>query len=203
SPDPNPLTIVTHENEHLEYKRRYRAAKVNYGGIATTCRTVRDLLDLLGVDPADVLVQATTADDAEVLERCIRRINPDVAVKTVNRSLSGESAIVVTHLGACACNPNKNARQTVPSDPTMNVALTRATAFHIIIGNATCIQQNTKFEADMGVGDQGKWDTETCGPWVRGFLQHVIANNQFVRYPASKEDMQFFVEPELDSKLFA
>ncbi|KAI7135491.1 hypothetical protein KC352_g30585, partial [Hortaea werneckii] len=32
SPDPNPLTIVTHENEHLEYKRRYRAAKVNYGG---------------------------------------------------------------------------------------------------------------------------------------------------------------------------
>ncbi|KAI7089781.1 hypothetical protein KC356_g2137 [Hortaea werneckii] len=203
SPDPNPRTIVTHENEHLEYKRRYRAAKVNYGGIATTCRTVRDLLDLLKVDPADILVQATTADDAEALERCIRRINPDVAVKTVNKFLRGESTIVVTHLGACACSPDKDARQNVPSNPTMNVALTRATAFHIIIGNAACIQKNIKLQVDMGVGDQGKWGIETCGPWVRGFLQHIIENDQIVRYPANEEDKQLFVDPELVSRLSA
>lgn len=202
SPDLHPQSIVTHENEHLEYIRRYRAAKVNYGGIATTCRTVRDLLDLLDVDSADVLVQATTADDAEVLERCIRQINPDVAVRTVNKSLSGESAIVVTHLGACACNPNKDARQNVPSNPTMNVALTRATAFHIIIGNAACIQRNINFQRDMGVGDQGNWGAETCGPWVRGFLRHVTENNQLVRYPANEEDRRLFVEPELGSKVF-
>ncbi|KAI7492187.1 hypothetical protein KC357_g1341 [Hortaea werneckii] len=203
SPDPNPLTIVTHENEHFEYKRRYRATNVNYGGIATTCRTVRDLVDLLKVGPADILVQATIADDAEVLERCISRINPDIAVKTVNKALRGEAAIVVTHLGACACNANKHARQTVPSNPTMNVALTRATSFHIIIGNAACVQKNIEVHADMGVGDQGKWGIETCGPWVRRFLSHVIENNQLVRYSANEEDIRLFMEPELDSKSFA
>ncbi|GAB1728593.1 hypothetical protein NU195Hw_g1395t1 [Hortaea werneckii] len=202
SPDLNHPIIVTHENEHLKYIRPCRAPKVNYGGIATTCRIVRDLLDLLKVDAADILVQATTADDAEVLERCIRLINPDVAVNTVNKCLRGESAIVLTHLGACACNPNRNARQNVPSNPTMNVALTRAAVFHIIIGNASCIRRNIQNQADMGVADQGKWRTETCGPWVLRFLQHVIQNNQLVRYPANEEDRRLFVEPELGSKLF-
>ncbi|KAI6909382.1 hypothetical protein KC318_g4337 [Hortaea werneckii] len=203
SPDPNPQTIFTHDNEHLEYIRRYPAAKVNYGGVATTCRTVRDLLDLMKVEPADVLVQATTADDAEVLERCIHRINPQVAVRSVNKSLSGESAIVVTHLNACACDPNKDARQSVPSNPTMNVALTRAKVFHIIIGNAACIQRDIKFHADMGVGDQGKWDSSTGGPWVRGFLHHVVTNIQLVRFPTNKEDIRLFVEPELGPKTSA
>lgn len=187
-------TVRTTSDERLNFSHRGRTGKINIGSIAATCRVVEDLLSLMQLNPVDILVQATTADDAEILERCIYRINSSISVKTINKSMGGESDIVITHIGVCGCVDQGQARPSLPSSAAINVSLTRAKVFHIIVGNIACLME-FKSTGRASAMDSGPFKASRS--WAYNLLDHIHEANLAVAYPSSQEDVRKFVEPEL------
>lgn len=98
---------------------------------------IGDLLALPSITKDDVLVQCFSRLEKEDLEKRLGAQAKAVNLLSTTSARGKEYPIVVTVINACNCSHTH--QDTLPGDPMLNVALTRAQTFHFIVGNCDCI----------------------------------------------------------------